>query len=172
MVNPRHQTPQGQSVARPKSVLKSTIANGLCVSNTLFRKRDLHLASSYLQRLNPYKDLTHKSSNNTVSNLKVIPNKECIKQHCMVVCDFIAHILHVMKCFLYASAPGSIGSQLQISQFQLAFKVKITTAVYTVVTTAGANDNTANYIESAWSKLKGLMPDAATKLCGLSKNHQ
>ena len=58
------------------------------------------------------------------------------------------------------------------SQFQLAFKVKTMTAAAAVATTAGADVDPVNYIESAWSKLKGPLLDAATKVCCLCKNHQ
>ena len=45
-------------------------------------------------------------------------------------------------------------------------------AAAAVVTAAGADADTANYVESAWSKLKGPLLDAATKVCGISKNHE
>ena len=41
-----------------------------------------------------------------------------------------------------------------------------------VTTASGADADAANRIESAWSKLKALLLDASTEVCGLSKNHQ
>ena len=38
-----------------------------------------------------------KSFSSAVTNVKVIPNEECVKQHHMVVCDFSAHMRHVKK---------------------------------------------------------------------------
>ena len=41
-----------------------------------------------------------------------------------------------------------------------------------VATSSGADTDTANHVESAWSKLKGPLLDADTEVCVLSKNHQ
>ena len=41
------------------------------------------------------------------------------------------------------------------------------TAAAAFAITAGADGDTANLVESAWSKLKGPLLDAATKVCGL-----
>ena len=46
------------------------------------------------------------------------------------------------------------------------------TAAVAVATTSGADVDTGNHVESAWSKLKGSLLDAATKVSHLSKNHQ
>ena len=46
------------------------------------------------------------------------------------------------------------------------------TAMAVVATASGATADTADNIESAWSKLKGPLLDAATEVCSLSKNHQ
>ena len=58
------------------------------------------------------------------------------------------------------------------SLFQSAFKIKAMTGTAAVSTASGADADTANCIESAWSKLKGPLLNAATKVCGLSRNHQ
>ena len=58
------------------------------------------------------------------------------------------------------------------NQFQSASKVKTMTVVAAVATAAGANADTKNCVEAAWSKLKGYLLDAATEVCGLSQNHQ
>ena len=44
------------------------------------------------------------------------------------------------------------------------------TAAAAVATTSSTD--TANHVESAWSKLKGPLLDAATEVCGIFKNHQ
>ena len=88
----------------------------------------------------------------------------------MVVCDFTAHISHVKKCkFSPHIQTWMLRDPTAADQFQLAFKVKIVAAV---TTAAGANADTANNIESSWSKMMGILLDAATKVCSLSKNHQ
>ena len=46
------------------------------------------------------------------------------------------------------------------------------TAAAAVTTASGTDADPANHVESTWSKLKGPMLDAATKVCGLSKNQQ
>ena len=58
------------------------------------------------------------------------------------------------------------------SHFQSAFKIKTVTAATAVTTAAGADFETTNRVKSAWSKLKGPLLDAATEVCGLSKNRQ
>ena len=58
------------------------------------------------------------------------------------------------------------------SQFQSAFKIKMMTSAAVVATTAGANADTTHCVESAWSKLKGPLMDAAYEVCCLSKNNQ
>ena len=45
------------------------------------------------------------------------------------------------------------------------------TAAAAVATTSGADADTANCVESVWSNLKGPLLDAATRVCGLTKNH-
>ena len=79
-----------------KRVQELSIANGLRVSNTLFKERDSHLFtytsgdhSTQLDYL-----LYPKNFSSAVSNVKVIPNEECIKQHHIAVCDFITHTPH------------------------------------------------------------------------------
>ena len=52
------------------------------------------------------------------------------------------------------------------------FKVKMAASAAAVATASGVDADTAYRIESAWSNLKGPLLDAATKVCGLSKNHQ
>ena len=44
--------------------------------------------------------------------------------------------------------------------------------VAAVATVGGANADSGNHVESAWSKQKGSLLDTATEVCGLSKNHQ
>ena len=56
--------------------------------------------------------------------------------------------------------------------FQSAFKVKTVTAAAAVAIASGADADTANHVESAWSKLKGPLLDTATEVCSISKNHQ
>ena len=45
----------------------------------------------------------------------------------------------------------------------------MTASAAAVATTSGVDADTAYRIESAWSKLKGPLLDAATKVCGLSQ---
>ena len=52
-------------------------------------------------------------------------------------------------------------------------QLKKMSAAAAVATTAVADADSANRIESAWSKLEGPLLDAPTEvICGLSKNHQ
>ena len=45
-------------------------------------------------------------------------------------------------------------------------------AAAAVATAAGSDADTDKCVESAWAKLKGPLLDAATEVCGLSKNYQ
>ena len=58
------------------------------------------------------------------------------------------------------------------SEFQLAFELKVTTDRAATATAAGVAADTANCVETIWSKLKDPLLDAATEVCVLSKNHQ
>ena len=75
-------------------ILEFAIANRLHVGNTWFKKRDTHLitynSGGHLTQIDHI--LYRKSFGSAVSNGKVIPKQECVKQHYMVVCDFSAHI--------------------------------------------------------------------------------
>ena len=56
-------------------------------------------------------------------------------------------------------------------QFTLPFKFKVTTAVAAATTAAGFTADTANRVETIWSKLKDPLLDGATDVCALAKNH-
>ena len=91
----------------------------------------------------------------------------------MVVCDFIAHISHVRKHkFLLRICTLKLRVPAIASQFQLAFELKVTNDMAATATAAGVAADTANQVETFWSKLKDPLLDAASKVCGLSKNHQ
>ena len=94
--------------------------------------------------------LYYKSFSSAVSNVKVNPYEECIKQHHMVVCDFTTHIPHVKKCKFSPHIPTwKLMDPVTARQFQSASKLK------TTITSAGASVDTANHVDSSWSKLKG-----------------
>ena len=57
------------------------------------------------------------------------------------------------------------------SRFQSAFKLKVATASAATATNVGVVADTANLVETVWSQLKDPLLDAATEVCGLSKNH-
>ena len=46
------------------------------------------------------------------------------------------------------------------------------TAPAAFATASGADADISNRVESTWSKLKVPLLDAATEVCGLTKNHQ
>ena len=163
-------------ITRKEREFWNTIANGFCVSNTGFKKRNMHLItySSAGHSIQLDYILYRKSFSNVVSNMKIIPNEECVKYHHQVVmCEFTTHIPCVKKCkFLTRIQTWKPRDPAIASQFQSAFKVKTMTAAAAVATAAGADADTAKCVESAWSKLKGPLLDAATEVCGLSKNYQ
>ena len=80
-----------------------------------------------------------------------------------IVCEFPAHIPYVKKCkFSSHIRTWKLREPVIASQFQSAFKVKTMTAVAAIATAAGDDADTANHVESAWSKLKGPLLDVAT----------
>ena len=82
----------------------------------------------------------------------VIPNEECVKQHCVVVNDFSAHISVLIKRkMLPRIGSWNLRDPATAIKFQLAFKVKTTTAAAAVATASGADADTTNRVESAWS---------------------
>ena len=114
-----------------------------------------------------------KSFSSAVSNVKVVPNEECVKPHHMVVCDFIAHTPRVKKWeFLPRICTWKLWDPVNASQFQWAFKLKLMTASTSAANNAGVAADTANLTETVWSKLKDPLLDAATEVYGNSKNHQ
>ena len=97
---------------------------------------------------------TTHSISNAFNNVEVIPYEECVKQHHMVVCHFTAHIPHVQKRkFSPRIRIWELRVPATASQFQSAFKVKMITAA--AATSAGANADTANHVESVWSNMNG-----------------
>ena len=89
------------------------------------------------------------------------------------MCDFSAHIPRVKKLkFSPRMWSWKLRDPATANLFQSAFKVKMMTAAAAVATNPGAEADTANHVESACSKLKGPLLDAATEVCGLSKNRQ
>ena len=97
----------------------------------------------------------------------------CLYQSFLVVRDLSAHIPCMKKNkFPPCIRTWKLRDPVTASQFQSAFKVKTMTAAAAVATTSGTDADTANRIESAWSKLKGPLLDTVTEVCGLSKNHQ
>ena len=117
--------------------------------------------------------LYHKSLSSAISNVKVIANEECVKQHHMVVHDLLAHTPCLKKHkFLPRICTLKLRDPVTAIQFQLAFKLKVTTASAAAATNAGVTADTANFAETVWSKLKDPLLDAATEVCALFKNHQ
>ena len=88
----------------------------------------------------------------------------------MVVCDFSDHIPRVKKRkFPPRIWPWKLRDPVSASLFQLGLKVKTMTAAAAVATASDQDADTANHVESAWSKLKGPLLDTVTEVCGLSK---
>ena len=101
-------------------------ANGPWVGNTWFKKKDTHLITYSSSGDSTQLDyiVYHDSFSSAVSYVKVIPIKECIRQHHMVVCDFTANIPHVKKCmFSLHIQTWNRRDPATASQFQCAFMV-------------------------------------------------
>ena len=75
------------------------------------------------------------------------------------MCDFMAHITHVKKReFSPCIWTWKLRDPARASQFQSSFKVKTIISVAAVGTAAGADAETANHVESAWSEMKDPLP--------------
>ena len=98
-------------------ILEFTIANDVHIGNTWFKKRDTHLITYRSGGGSTYINYIHynKSFNSEVRNVKVIPTEECVKQHYMLVYDFLVYIPHVKKSSHLSSEPGSLGTQLLLT---------------------------------------------------------
>ena len=140
-----------------KRVLEFAIANSLRASKIWFKNKDSHFTTCNSNDHSTQLDyiLYHKSFSSTVCNVKAITNEEYIKQHHMVVCNFIAHIPHVKKRkFLPHINTCELRDPTTSSQFQSALKLKVNAAAAAADTASGVADDTANRIETVWSMLK------------------
>ena len=99
-----------------------------------------------------------------------------VQQHHLVVCDFTIRIPPVKKRkFTPRIRAWKLRDPASASRFQETFKEKVMTATATVNAADASIDADVaptSQVESAWSKLKGPLLDAATEVCGLTKNHQ
>ena len=156
--------------AEGESVLEFAIANDLIVGNTLFRKRDSHLitySSGDHHKTQIDYILFRKRLRSAVSNVKVIPNEECVKQHHLVVCDLTVSMpLNKKRKFVPRIRTWKLKDPAIAMQFHEAFKDKVTHSA-----TATADDQ-SDTVEGLWSNLKQPLLDAASEVCGVSRNHQ
>ena len=138
------------------------------IGNTWFKKRESHLVTYSSGDHQTQLDyiLYRRSFSGAVFDVKVIPNEECVQQHHLVVCDFAVRIPKEKKRkFTPRIRAWKLRDPATARRFQEAFKEKMTTA-------AGVADAPISQVESAWMKLKGPLLDAASDVCGLSKNHK
>ena len=148
-------------------ILEFAIANELRVGNTWFQKRDSHLITYSSGGHNTQLDyiLYRKNFGYAVRNVKVIPNDGCVTQHHMVVCDFTVRIPPVKKRkFTPRIRSWKLKDPAVASQFHEVFGEKVTAA-------RSAAGPDVKSVEGLWSQLKVPLLDAATEVCGLSKNH-
>ena len=69
------------------------------------------------------------------------------------------------------AVPKKIRDPATHRQFQSALKVK-TSTVAAVSTAAGSDSDTANRVDSTWSKLKKPLQDSTTEVCGPSNSYK
>ena len=142
------------SALESEIILEFAIAKDHHVGNAWFKKRDSHLVTYSLGGLTTF--LPQKRSSRAVSN--------------QVVCYLATHIVKKRK-FSPRICPWKPSDPVTASQIQSAFKVNVMSAVAAVATDAGAAADSADCIESAWSKLSPLL-EAVPKVCSLSKNYK
>jgi hypothetical protein len=146
--------------------LEFAVANDLLIGNTLFKKRDSHLVtySSGSHRTQIDYILFRTRLRSSVSNVKVIPNEECVQHH-LVVCDLTVRTPLIKKRkFIPRIRTWKLKDPAVVRQFHEVFKAK-------------GNDSTAiddqrDSVEDLWSNLKQPLLDAAAEVCGVSRNHQ
>ena len=84
----------------------------------------------------------------------------------------VQHRLFSLSRFKIAQAvPKKIRDPATNRQFQSALTVK-TNTVAAVSTAAGSDSDTANRVDSTWSKLKKPLQDSTTEVCGPSNSYQ
>ena len=141
-------------------------ANNLVIGNTRFKKRASHLVTYRNKDHSTQIDyiLYPKSFCWAVRDVKVIPQEECVKQHCLVMCDFTVYTPKAKKHkFTPRIRTWKLRDPAVISRFTEVFQEKVH---------AGTNTSSSNPVEIAWSKLKNPIIETAKEVCGLSRNHQ
>ena len=120
-------------------ILEFAVANGLRVGNTWYKKRDSHLITYSSGGHSTQIDyiLYPKRFSSAVSNVKVIPNEECVQQHHLVVCDFTVLVPPLKKRrFSPRIRAWKLKDSTSASLFQEIFKKKVMTAAATANTTS------------------------------------
>ena len=99
-----------------------------------------------------------------MNDVKVIPTEECVQQHNLLICDFTVCIPSAKKHkFIPRICTWKLRDSAVSKDFQDTFKDKV--AAFTPV-------DSADDVEDVWSKLKTLLLETASEVCGLSKKHQ
>ena len=153
--------------AEGERVLEFAVANDLLIGNTLFKKRDSHLVtySSGNHRTQIDYILFRKRLRKSVSNVKVIPNEECVQQHHLLVCDLSVRTPVIKKRkFVPRIRTWKLKDPAVATQYQEVFKAKVNDSE----TVDDQNDT----VEGLWSDLKEPLLSAASEVCGVSRNHQ
>ena len=158
-------------------ILEFATANGLRIGNTWFKKRNSHLITYSSGGCSTQLDyiLYRKSFSRAVSNVKVIagyPEKELVKQHHLVVCDFTVHTPSAKKRkFTPRLKTWKLRDPQTASLFEEAFRKNMLSNITSPVSET-ANDKPSNVVEAAWTNLKGPLLAAAAEVCGITKKHQ
>ena len=156
----------GERNAEGERVLEFAFANDLVVGNTCFKKKESHLITYNSGNHRTQIDLIlyRKSFHKVVTDVKVIPNEECVQQHNLVVCDFNVHIPKAKKRkFSPRIRTWKLRDRGVAAEFRVTFTDKVGSA---------HGDKASNSVEEMWARLKDPLLATATEVCGLSKNHQ
>ena len=156
----------GTRNAEGERILEFALANDLLVGNTQFTKRDSHLVTYQSGDVMTQVDyvLYPKNFRRSVTNVKVIPGEECASQHRLLVCDLHPQLPPQKKQkFLPRLRVWKLRDPDTADRFYGAFRAKIGT---------DTEHKESSSVETAWSNLRNPLLEAATEVCGLSRNHQ
>ena len=165
----------GTRNAESDQMLEFATANDLRVGSTWFKKRDSHLVtySSGGNQTQIDYILYRRGFSRFVSNVKVIPSsieRELVTQHRLLVCDFtVPHINYTAKKrkFTPRLRVWKLREAETAKRFQETFAAKVASA-----TNAADEPSILSQVEETWARLKGPLLEAASEVCGTTKNHQ
>ena len=163
----------GMRNAEGDRMLEFATANDLRVGNTWFKKRDSHLVtfSSGGNQTQIDYILYRRGFSRYVSNVRTFPGseeQELVTQHRLLACDFtVARSATKKRKFTPRIRVWKLREAETAKRYQETFAAKVAAA-----TNDADVPSTLSQVEVTWGRLKGPLLEAATEVCGTTKDHQ